>query len=137
MKRCKKCLVEQPLSEFGAHGKTKDGIHFRCFSCRRAEVLAAYGATCDCCGERELRFLCVDHVNGDGASHRKQLGAGNKNALAAGSAKFYRWLKKNDFPKDRFRLLCHNCNIASGTKGVCPHSAQQREYAPGLAAGLL
>lgn len=81
----------------------------------RAQVLSAYGGVCECCGEREPRFLGVDHRNGDGAAHR---------ASMKSSGYLYNLLKKLGYPKDRFRLLCHNCNAASGTKGVCPHSAQ-------------
>jgi hypothetical protein len=29
-------------------------------------------------------------------------------------------LIRNDFPKG-YRLLCHNCNFAFGSKGSCPH----------------
>jgi radical SAM protein with 4Fe4S-binding SPASM domain len=30
-------------------------------------------------------------------------------------------LKNNNYPKDLFRLLCHNCNMARGCYGYCPH----------------
>lgn len=34
--------------------------------------------------------------------------------------KFYRWIKAQGFPK-HLRLLCHNCNMAYGLYGRCPH----------------
>jgi hypothetical protein len=34
---------------------------------------------------------------------------------------FYMWLKRQGFPRDDFRLLCHNCNHARGSYGHCPH----------------
>jgi hypothetical protein len=66
----------------------------------KLEVIAAYGRECRCCGEADWRKLTVDHVNGDGHSHRKKYG----------SAGFYHRLKADGFPQDRFQLLCWSCN---------------------------
>lgn len=80
----------------------------------KEEVIEAYGGECSCCGESIPAFLTVDHVNNDGAEHRKLVRAGST---------FHRWLRDNGFPKDNFRLLCWNCN--SGRQfngGICPHS---------------
>ena len=79
----------------------------------RGEVLDAYGGRCTCCGESTREFLAVDHVNGGGVKHRKQLRLTGRG--------FYLWLKRQGFPRDEFRLLCHNCNIARGHYGYCPH----------------
>lgn len=83
---------------------------------RKLFVLRHYGGDppqCQCCGEVHIQFLAIDHVNGDGASHRRELG------LKGGTA-FYSWLVQNGLP-DGFRVLCHNCNMAYGIWGVCPH----------------
>lgn len=79
----------------------------------RTEVFAAYGDECACCGESSREFLTVDHVGGWGAEHRKTIGDGTGN--------IYRWLKRNGYPQERFRLLCWNCNCAMGIHGYCPH----------------
>ena len=76
----------------------------------RAELLAAYGHVCSCCGETAEAFLTVDHINGGGRQHRKQVRGG-----------LYKWLKNVGFPKDEYRLLCFNCNCVRGTRGYCPH----------------
>jgi hypothetical protein len=77
----------------------------------RQDVLKAYGSRCACCGETEPIFLEVDHIDNDGAEHRRQLG----------SKKLYLWLKKNDYP-DNFQLLCCNCNKGKYLNGgICPH----------------
>lgn len=70
---------------------------------------------CTCCGEKELMFLAIDHINNDGAKDRKITGSGGQ---------FYRWLKKNDFPnKDKYQILCFNCNQGRQiNKGICPHN---------------
>jgi hypothetical protein len=77
----------------------------------RLEILEAYGNKCSCCNELEEAFLEVHHVNGGGNKHRRELG---------GNAKFYIWLRKNNFPPE-FGILCSNCNKAEYKQGICPH----------------
>lgn len=80
----------------------------------KQEVYAAYGGfVCACCGETEPKFLCLDHVENDGARHRKEMGGGGDRIL--------RWLKRNGFPRG-FRVVCANCNQGKQLNGgVCPH----------------
>ena len=80
----------------------------------RREVLVAYGGespACACCGESIIEFLSIDHINGGGTQHRKEVGS---------SYRMYRWLKNNSFP-DGHRVLCHNCNQAMSWGRKCPH----------------
>lgn len=79
----------------------------------KAKIIEEYGGKCACCGEAHFAFLTIDHINNDGAEHRRQ-GVGHGKS-------FYQWLIRNDFPKDNFQLLCMNCNFAKGHYGVCPH----------------
>ena len=79
----------------------------------RAEAIYHYGGLCACCGEATFPFLTIDHVNEDGAAHRRELGRG--------SSKFYVWLKANGWPEG-FQVLCYNCNCAKGHYGKCPHT---------------
>lgn len=72
-------------------------------------------AHCSCCGENELIFLTLDHVDGKGAAHRRKL-FGRR----TGGAAIYRWAVNNRFPK-MFRVLCFNCNFAIHNLGACPH----------------
>ena len=76
----------------------------------RIEAIEHYGGKCDCCGESNIEFLCFDHINNDGAKHRKQMA---DRSIAP-------WLRRNNYPKG-FRVLCHNCNMARGVYGYCPH----------------
>lgn len=46
-----------------------------------------------------------------------------------GGHKFYVHLKKIGFPKDRYRLLCYNCNMSRGRYGYCPHQLQMELFA--------
>jgi hypothetical protein len=81
----------------------------------RLATMQAYGGPiCKCCGETELKFLSIDHINGGGSKHRKEYGVG-------GGKGIYRWLAKNNYPPG-FQVLCHNCNLAKGFYGSCPHT---------------
>ena len=79
----------------------------------RLKILTLYGGNppkCNCCGENIIEFLGIDHVNGGGRQHRKQLKISS----------IYTWLRKNNYPEG-FQVLCHNCNMAKGFYGKCPH----------------
>ena len=78
---------------------------------QRAEVLAAYGNSCTCCGEARPVFLTIDHIDGGGTAHRKKLGGSGTTMT--------RWLLKNECPRG-FQVMCFNCNNAK-FRGGCPH----------------
>lgn len=84
----------------------------------KREVIDQYGSICSCCGESELVFLCIDHVNGGGNEHRREIGHGS----------LYWWLRRNGWPTG-FRVLCHNCNFAE-VNGGCPHKKIVRSLPP-------
>ena len=67
----------------------------------RAQVFASYGGVCIQCGESHPAFLSIDHINSDGAEHRRAVGSGHR---------LYMWLRKKVFPQEDFQLLCANCN---------------------------
>ena len=83
----------------------------------RLETIAAYGSKCSCCGETIPEFLTIDHIFNDGAKQRKEEGYSG--------ISLYALLKRNGFPKDRYQLLCMNCNFAKGKHGQCPHTRQE------------
>lgn len=150
-KVCSSCLSVWPLTSFYPDRTHRDGLQSRCKDCikldrrmRYAEdpskfkehnrvyrlahrdqfleynrnvrrrALAAYGDKCACCGEATPEFLGIDHVNNDGEAHRRVL-KGYGRAI-------YQWLAKEGYPQDgRFQILCHNCNVAKGCYGGCPH----------------
>lgn len=76
----------------------------------RETVILHYGGKCACCGESDIRFLAFDHINNDGAKHRREIG---RTTISY-------WLRKNGYPKG-FQVLCHNCNMAKAYYGTCPH----------------
>lgn len=73
-------------------------------------VFEHYGKECACCREGEQMFLTIDHINGGGTKHRKEI-----------RSKISVWLFRNNFPEG-FQTLCFNCNWGKHVNGgVCPH----------------
>lgn len=81
----------------------------------RTEFINAYGGACGCCGEKEPRFLTLDHVNGGGGKQRKN---GVSTQALCGR------LKRAGWPKGEYTLCCWNCNSGRHLNGgVCPHKS--------------
>ena len=81
----------------------------------RLEVLTHYSGgapRCACCGESHIEFLAIDHLDESGQAHRR------RDPKARSLA---RYLKYHGLPAG-YRVLCHNCNMAIGFYGRCPHS---------------
>jgi hypothetical protein len=71
---------------------------------------------CACCGETELDFLTIDHINNDGAEQRRKIG---NNVLGGWALSL--WIIKNNFPDD-LQVLCGNCQLGKRrNNGVCTH----------------
>jgi hypothetical protein len=121
--RCKACVAvlakayqEKNPAAHAARGRRSNFV-------MRMEVLWHYSnhtMRCACCGESTLEFLTIDHTDGDGATHRKEIGAGSHTTV-------YRWLRKNNYPPG-YQVLCMNCNAAKAWHGKCPHvNAREQE----------
>jgi len=70
----------------------------------KIKVMTHYGngiPACVICGESRLDCLSIDHINGNGNKHRKEI------LKVGGGIHFYRWLVKNGFPEG-YRTLCMN-----------------------------
>ncbi len=80
----------------------------------RLEMIEAYGGTCVCCGETRPEFLSIDHIFNDGAEERA-----SDTKWRAGRIQYV--LRDLGYPRDRYQLLCFNCNIAKHINGECPH----------------
>lgn len=65
----------------------------------RIKMLDIYGGKCILCGELKKECLTIDHIDNSGADHRRKIGT---NICV--------WLKKQNYPKDNYQLLCYNCN---------------------------
>jgi len=119
MRICRECEEEKKEERFVSRHGVYENLCLKCQARRvrhsqrkdRVFCVESYGGECVCCGENNLEFLCIDHINGGGNKHRKKVGHGGT---------FYRWLRKNNMPEG-YRVLCHNCNQSIGYYGYCPH----------------
>lgn len=100
----------------------------------RVECLTHYGngrLACVCCGETELGFLTIDHVNGGGRKHTR--------SIKRSGPTFYLWLIQQGYPLG-YQTLCMNCNLAKARLGECPHVTAKlviREFClPELSFGI-
>jgi len=77
----------------------------------RSQFLEMYGGICMCCGEKDIRFLTLDHVNGDGADDRRER---SRAAILREAL--------SDLNTEKYQILCYNCNMGKAINdGVCPH----------------
>jgi hypothetical protein len=108
----------------------KDLEHVNCLTCRNKfasnmkarrdeqkravyEYYSPNGVKCACCGEKELAFLSIDHINGGGKRDCKE----NGSALS-------QRLFRQGFPEG-FQILCMNCNHGRYRNGgICPHKGE-------------
>lgn len=138
---CTRCKIEKTKYNFYRRRRSpdtvRDGRQCRCISCNlnlpkeeeerkrelnrksndklKYEVFMHYSEDlmiCNCCGETTIKFLTLDHINGNGAQHRKEVGSARQ---------VYRDLRKNNYPEG-YQILCYNCNCGRAkNNGVCPH----------------
>lgn len=142
MKYCTGCKSDLPTKMFSKNRRQWDGFSNWCKGCMKQDserrkaadptyflavaarkrwklkvaTLVRYSQdppSCACCGESEIKFLSIDHIDGGGNAHRKEIGR-------AFNCIMY-WLKRNNYP-DGFQVLCFNCNMAKGFYGECPHA---------------
>lgn len=126
--RCKECRcaeqraynaanVEQAKAWRAANRESRNATRVRRHRILKAQAIEAYGGKCACCGESHEAFLVFDHVNDDGAEHRKSVSSGL----------IVWWLAQNNYP-DAIQLLCANCNTAKQyAPGGCPHQRAESD----------
>lgn len=110
---CKKCTSEYSLNYYRINGAKRNTEI-------RIDVFTHYGngnTACVCCGEEEIKFLTIDHIDGLGDKRRTKCG------LA-----MYKYLFHNGFPEG-FQTLCFNCNIAKHLYKECPHKKLKQNVA--------
>jgi len=105
---CEKCsdLYDNTVTRFKKLNRsTRSKI-----SNSRKDIMNILGAKCSCCGETIVEFLTIEHIGLTGSFHRKQ----KKHNV-------YKHILEQGCPKDKYAILCMNCNWASRFNGICPH----------------
>lgn len=117
-KECFNCKEIKEIDKFyrNPDGSIRKHVCQACYGRReraqlKLQAIEAYGSKCACCGEEHPYFLTLDHINNDGAVHREKYN----------EQQIYREARREGWPKDRFQLLCMNCNFAKGHFQECPH----------------
>jgi hypothetical protein len=130
-KFCPKCKTEKPKKDgFARNPGSPDRLAGWCKTCQvssgrriKYETLLYYcGGSfpfCNCCGERRIEFLTLDHIHGGGTKHRQET---RKSGVS-----YYSMLKKQGYPPG-FQTLCDNCNRAKGHYGHCPHTCTHASH---------
>ena len=109
------CLAAYERRHTQTHRDRKNEVRRRSNRALRDQILDYYGRQCCCCGESQDQFLTIDHIEGGGNAHRREI-------KRLGGNGFYAWLRQSEFPSG-FQTLCFNCNWAKGHHGHCPHQA--------------
>jgi hypothetical protein len=121
-KGCKKCRKKK--SEATCRFAQKHPHKQRNYQRRvRFDVLKKYGGKCKCCGESDLLFLTIDHVNEDGGEERRRL----YGSQSGNSALWFLKLKREPIRED-LQVLCYSCNFASFQFGTCPHRMTDEQH---------
>lgn len=109
----------EPITIAREPAKTNQQRQYEYHSRLKHLVIKGFGGRCQCpggCKVREPEFLTVDHINNDGKEDR--------------DSGFYRRLIAAGFPRDKYRLLCYNCNLARAKNWRrdyrCPHEFKRR-----------
>jgi hypothetical protein len=126
---CKKCYNKEwyeenkekklkQSKEYHWKNREKVNAYHRALSIKRKlELLSHYSngdIRCQCCGEKRIEFLSIDHINGR-----------TREDNYSSSNLFYR-LRKLGWPGG-YRVLCFNCNLSIGIFGYCPHEKEKIE----------
>lgn len=130
---CKECTKERTRTRYYGpmYAEIKGNHNDACKKRRmmiKALVFTKYsggdGYRCACCGETELHFLQLDHINNDGAEFRKKF----LGRQTAAGFQTYSWLFKNGCPEG-YQVLCANCNHGKRmNKGTCPHQVRRNDH---------
>ena len=111
---CRECKTAYQR-EYSKRNRKRYNESTRAWALRlKLEAIAAYGGCCQCCGITDHRFLTLEHLENDGAQHRRRLNTRDSSKIIAD-------IKKQGWPQ-QYTILCFNCNCAKfHNGGICPH----------------
>lgn len=123
---CRYCCVIPRTSDssmcagcLALHAKRQQNSHLL----YRAACIEHYGGKCACCSLDVHKYLQLDHINNDGAAHRR--------GLYGRATNLYLWAFRNGFP-EILQLLCANCHQAKTYHGGCTTEDHRQMIEVGL-----
>lgn len=117
-KGCESCLENKVKNTSNYSKNNRDKINQYNLLLKHT-VIEKYGGKCSCCGENQILFLTIDHINNDGNVERDMK---NYNTVS-----FYMKLKREEI-RDDIQVLCFNCNLGKSiNNGICPHVEIRRK----------
>lgn len=133
MPQCRECGEE--LSDANWYPSFREHNNCICIDCDKLrskefrwqlkiETIEAYGGECECCHEKHIEFLTIDHIHDDGKIERMRLFG---DPQRGGGDHFYAWLKRQGYPQENYQCLCWNCQWAKYRYGYCPHKKDTPE----------
>lgn len=72
---------------------------------RRSAVIFSYGNQCAQCKEEDYNKLTIDHKNGGGSAHRREM-----------TTNIVDYLYNNLINRDGYQVLCYNCNCSKNVQ---------------------
>lgn len=91
---------------------------------RRYRCRTLLGGVCVCCGEAHDSFLDIDHIYGGGSKERRE----------RGGAYSYSEVLTMANPREKYQLLCSNCNQSKRRLGKCEHESERAAVVAALSA---
>lgn len=120
-KGCVDCLLKK-IKTTKKFSKNNTEKHKQYTLLVKHQVIEKYGGECKCCGEKEILFLTIDHINNDGKLERAE---NHKSSYG-----LYLKLRREEIRED-LQILCFNCNLGKSMNGgVCPHVKIIRKLDP-------
>lgn len=105
--------IQQLANTFGSK-EASNYLRRQLIKADRDRFIEMYGGKCACCGEEERDFLALDHVGGQVGKKREHSYDAVRRALL-------------EYRPDTYRILCHNCNMATRYNKICPHKRSKHE----------
>lgn len=120
--QCRKCRAKT-LKDWRGRNRDKVAAYNAAHNEKaKRELVDALGGECACCGEKELAFLTLDHIGQVVPDNHRW-----SNGARVSGRRLLREIKAEGFPRDKYRILCWNCNAATAYGRPCPHEIARQE----------
>lgn len=88
---------------------------------------------CAICGENDIDVLCLDHINDDGAEHRRKIKISGRSTSGTST---HAALKREGWPGG-IQVLCANCNLKKQVERSRRKRMENRFYRDFIEKGVM